>query len=62
MTYDKKIPDVRPNHLPKVDETPRNGEEILRKVERLKREPIRIEILGMKLSTLILVLAIAWLL
>jgi len=47
---------------PPIPEVPAHGEEILREVERLKKEPIRIRCLGMSLGMFLLVLALAWLL
>ena len=41
---------------------PRNGEEVLHEVERLKGEPIQIRCLGVSLATFALVALLVWLL
>jgi len=46
---------------PKTPDLPQTGEEILREVERLKREPARFGCLGMSFGMLLLVLILAWL-
>lgn len=43
-------------------EPPQSGDEILREVERLKREPMRFKCFGMSFGLLVIVLALALLL
>jgi len=41
---------------------PRSGDEILREVERLKKEPFRFRCLGLSFGMLLLALLVGWLL
>lgn len=47
---------------PEPPTPPQSGEEILREVERLKREPVHFGCLGMSFGMLVLVLILGWLL
>lgn len=49
-------------HLGPPDGLPRTGEEILREVERLKKEPFQFRCLGLSFGMLLLVLLVGWLL
>lgn len=57
VSDDKKPEDAEPEL-----KLPTGGEEILREVERLKREPIQFRCLGMSLGTLVLAALLIWLL
>lgn len=58
MADDTKPHDGWPPEPPTL---PQSGEEILRDVERLKREPMQFGCLGMSFGMLVVVLILGWL-